>query len=88
MLTAQSTVGEVLENHPKREHFDDIVMNPGKTWFGHAGPWAHVLKAQDNVILRRHIRQFFPDVARIWKIEDLEFPQLCALINVARASEC
>lgn len=83
-LTAKSSPGEVLMYHPKREHFDEIVINPRKTWFGAAGPWAHVLGAQDRVLLRRHIREFFPDVAAICKIEELGECQLASLINIAR----
>lgn len=83
-LTAESSVGEILMHHPKREHFDDIVMNPEKTWFGHAGPWRSVLSAQDRVILRRHIREHFPDVARIWNLHELDFDQLSGLITQQR----
>lgn len=86
MLSKESTVGEVLENHPKRAHFDDLVMNPKKTWFGHAGPWRSVLGAQDRVILRRHIRKFFPDIAAIWNLDELDFSQLSNLIQGARVS--
>ena len=85
-LTAQSTVNQVLIYHPLRGHYDHITMNQDSTWFGAAGPWRHVLGAQDRVILRRHIRKFFPDVARIWKINELDYQQLASLITTgARA---
>lgn len=83
-LTAQSSAGEVLMHHPLREHYDDIVMNPHKTWFGAAGPWEHVLPAQDRVILRRHISKFFPDLAALVDLRGMGFEQLSCLIEEIR----
>lgn len=83
-LTASSTPEEVIMYHPLREHYDDIILNPKKTWFGHAGPWTYVLPAQDSVILRRHIRKHFPDVAAIFRINEFSYDQLVCLIENQR----
>lgn len=83
-IDARSTFGAVIMHHPKREHYDDIVMNPSQTWFGHAGPWGHVLGAQDRVIMRHHIREYFPDFAAIVKLEEFDGEQLGAAIERLR----
>jgi len=82
-LTANATPDQVLMHHPRREHYDDIIMNPRKTWFGFAGP-SGVLDAQDRVLMRRHIREFFPDFAAIVKVTELDFSQLWAAIERLR----
>lgn len=78
-LTARSTSGEVLMHHPRREHYDRIVLNLDKTWFGMAGPIS--IDAQDRVILRRHLREHYPELARIIRLADLDFDQLTALVD-------
>lgn len=83
-LNARSTFGEVLLHHPKRAHYDAITLDPSQTWFGHAGPWRHADGAQDRVIMRRHIREFFPDFAALVHLSEFDFEQLKAAITRLR----
>lgn len=87
-LTYKSTVGEILFYHPLREKFDNIILEPKNTWFGCAGPWRHVYHCQENVILRRHIRKFWPDFAAIVCLSDMNRSQLESTINRLNKSEC
>ena len=81
-VTAQSSPDQVLVYHPLRDHYDDLILNPHKTWFGAAGPMND--SAQDRVILRRHIRQYWPNVAKSVDLKSMALGQLAVLINELR----
>lgn len=76
-LTEKSCVSDVLQFHPKRDHFDSIIMS-GKPLVSLA---RDIFAAQDRVILRHHIRKFWPDFARIVKTTEMDSIQLRSTVK-------
>jgi len=79
-LTPQSTAGEVILYHPKMVEYENKILDPNYRPGIPGGHW-DAYNAQERVVMRRHLRQFFPAFCNIVDISKLDHEQLVATIN-------
>jgi len=78
-LTRYSSPAEVIMHHPKREEWDAKWDDP---WYKPINTSCTGMEpAQDNVVMRRHLREFYPDFCQIVKVTELNREQLMSAIN-------
>lgn len=78
-LTASSTPYEVMFHHPYVTELTDRILSPGYKPVNPAARGSD--HAMDNVAMRRHLREFFPDFCRIVQVRELDRQGLIVAIE-------
>ena len=74
-LSKYSTPAEVVKHHPKMVEFEDQVSTEIPKL--KTGPNA----CFERVVMRRHLREFFPGFCSIIEVQDLDHDQLVSAIR-------
>lgn len=67
-------------HHPKMSEYEEKILDPNWRPVIPGGHW-DTYNAQERVVMRRHIRKFFPGFSDIIKLEELDHDQLTSTIH-------